>query len=43
MLVVGRGTNIMKGREGEILRLTFPIRLGCTLIIGVLALILSIW
>lgn len=40
-LAVGGSTNTMKGREGEILRLTLPIGLGCTLIIGVLALILS--
>ena len=40
-LAVGGSTNVMKGREGEILRLTLPIGLGCTLIIGVLALILS--
>ena len=41
MLAMGRGTNVMKGREGEILRLTFPIGLGCTLIIRVLVVILS--
>ena len=41
MLAVDRSSNVMKGREGEILRLTFPIGQGCTLIIGVLALILS--
>ena len=31
----------MKGREGAIFRLTLPIGLACTLLIGVLALILS--
>ncbi len=40
-LAMGRGTNAMKGREGEILRLTLPIGLGCTLIIRVLVVILS--
>jgi lactate permease len=40
-LAVGGSTNAMKGREGEVLRMTLPIGLGCTLIIGGLALILS--
>jgi lactate permease len=39
-LAVGGSTNVMKGREGEVLRLTLPIGLVCTLIIGVLALLL---
>ena len=39
-LAVGGSTNAMKGREGEILRMTLPIGLICTLLIGGLALIL---
>lgn len=39
-LAVGGSTNAMKGREGEVLRMTLPIGLGCTLIIGVLAMVL---
>ena len=39
-LAVGGSTNAMKGREGEVLRMTLPIGLASTLIIGVLALIL---
>ena len=39
-LAVGGSTNAMKGKEGEVLRMTLPIGLGCTLIIGVLAMIL---
>ncbi len=39
-LAVGGSTNDMKGREGEVLRLTLPIGLGCTLIIGLLAYLL---
>jgi lactate permease len=40
-LAVGGSTNAMKGREGEVLRMTLPIGIGCTLIVGGLALILS--
>ena len=36
-LAVGGSTNTMKGKEGEVLRLTLPIGLGCTLFIGLLA------
>ena len=39
-LAVGGSTNVMKGHEGEVLRMTLPIGLASTLIIGVLALIL---
>lgn len=39
-LAVGSSTNPMKGREGEVLRLTLPISLGCTVVIGLIALIL---
>ena len=39
-LAVGSSTNVMKGHEGDVLRLTLPISLGCTLIIGALAILL---
>lgn len=39
-LAVGGSTNAMKGREGEVLRLTLPIGLACTLVIGVITLAL---
>jgi lactate permease len=40
-LAVGGSTNSMKGREGEVLRLTLPIGVASTLIIGILALLLN--
>lgn len=36
-LAVGGSTNSMKGKEGEVLRLTLPISLASTLLIGLLA------
>jgi lactate permease len=36
-LAVGGSTNAMKGREGEVLRLTLPIGVICVLLIGLIA------
>ncbi|KAF0110865.1 MAG: L-lactate permease [Chloroflexi bacterium] len=41
-LAVGGSTTDLKGREGEILRITLPIGLGITLVIGLVALLLSV-
>ncbi|PKN95766.1 MAG: L-lactate permease, partial [Chloroflexi bacterium HGW-Chloroflexi-7] len=40
-LAVGTTTTGLKGKEGEILRITLPIGLGMVLIVGVVVLILS--
>ena len=40
-LAVGGSTTGLKGREGEVLRITLPIALGMVLIVGVAALLLS--
>jgi lactate permease len=39
-LAVGSSTNELKGREGEVLRITLPICLGITLVIGLITLML---
>jgi len=40
-LAVGVSTNNMKGREGEVLRITLPIGLGIILIVGVVVLLIA--
>jgi lactate permease len=41
-LAVGGSTNAMKGKEGKVLRMTLPIGLACTMIVGGLAILLLI-